>query len=53
MKKIIFSLILSVFSTVAFSQGLAPGSALPTAVFYKTDGNAYSTSQIAKGKKPY
>nr|WP_068892517.1 redoxin domain-containing protein [Pedobacter panaciterrae] len=51
MKKIIFSLILCAFSTIAFSQTLLPGSTLPTAVFYKTDGNAYSTNEIAKGKK--
>lgn len=51
MKKILFSLILCAFSTIAFSQTLTPGSALPAAVFYKTDGNSYSTNQIPKGKK--
>lgn len=51
MKKILFSLILCAFSSLAFSQALLPGSALPAAVFYKTDGNAYSTNQIPKGKK--
>lgn len=51
MKKLILSAIFCIFSTIAYTQGLTTGSDLPAAVFYKSDGKAYPTSQIAKGKK--
>jgi thioredoxin-related protein len=51
MKQILFTLLLSVFGTFAWSQGLEPGTEVPNAVFYKTDGKVFSTEQISKGKK--
>ena len=51
MKQLFFSLFLSLFAVSAYSQTLLPGSDMPKAVFYKTDGKTYGTDQIAKGKK--
>lgn len=51
MKRFIFTLLLSVFCAFGYAQGLEPGTPLPNAVFYKTDGKVFSTEQIAKGKK--
>lgn len=51
MKRFFFTLVLSAICSVAFSQGLEPGTELPKAVFYTTDGKIFSTDQIAKGKK--
>jgi len=33
------------------AQVLSPGSTIPKAVFYRSNGSAYTTEQIAKGKK--
>lgn len=51
MKKLFFSLILAAFSIGAFAQAPAPGTPLPTAVFYKADRSVFSTSLIPKDKK--
>jgi len=51
MKQTLFTLLLCLFGTLVWSQGLEPGTELPNAVFYKTDGKTFSTAQIAKGKK--
>ncbi|MBC8984228.1 redoxin domain-containing protein [Pedobacter sp. N36a] len=51
MKSFFFSLLFVSFSIGAFAQGLAPGSKLPKAVFYKENGTTFSTDQIPGGKK--
>ncbi|HMI02364.1 MAG TPA: redoxin domain-containing protein [Pedobacter sp.] len=51
MKQILFTLLLSVFATLTYAQGLEPGTEIPNTVFYKTDGKVFSTEQITKGKK--
>lgn len=33
------------------AQALKPGSTIPKALFYRSNGSAYSTEQIEKGKK--
>lgn len=51
MKQIFFSFLITAFSLSAFSQALPAGSVIPKATFYKADGTAFTTDQIAKGKK--
>src|SRR5215217_2499422 len=51
MKRLFLALILTVVSSLSYAQGLEPGTDLPKAVFYKTDGKIFSTDQIPKGKK--
>ena len=51
MKKILLSFIVAAFSLGAFAQTPTPGTPVPSAIFYRTDGTVFSTSQIPKGKK--
>ncbi len=51
MKHLFLTLLLVVAYTFSKAQGLEPGTSLPKAVFYKTDGTAFSTEQIPSGKK--
>ncbi|MEJ7559454.1 MAG: redoxin domain-containing protein [Pedobacter sp.] len=51
MKHIFITLLLLISAQLAFSQDPLPRSLLPKAVFYKLDGKAFSTEQIAKDKK--
>ncbi len=51
MKRFLVALLIFGSSALSFAQGLAPGTEVPKAVFYRTNGSSYSTDQIAKGKK--
>lgn len=51
MRHFFLILLLSACSAFSYAQGLEPGTALPSAVFYKTDGKVFATEQIPSGKK--
>lgn len=53
MKRVLLALLIGVAGSVVNvkAQGLTPGTEVPKAVFYRSNGSPYSTDQIVKGKK--
>lgn len=51
MKHLLLTLLLSASCALIYAQGLEPGTPLPKAVFYKTDGKQFNTDEIPAGKK--
>lgn len=51
MKHLLLALLICSAAVSVRAQGLAPGTDIPKAVFYRSNGTTYSTDQVVRGKK--